>query len=325
MNIVLLQARASVEEIDLLFREFPQYLFLGMNDFSYKNLGPDQWARVEILFGNHLNANELALAPELRWIQSPSPNLSALCLPEIQRRENIIVTDTPAENTHQVAEFAISAILCFAKNMFHWRDANEFPALLWDSKWRDTMWTLTRKLLVQVGMGNLGLEIAQHARELGMRIWAVDDRQTFHQNCDKSFSYKELHSILPVADVVCVALPRSMQMEEWFGEVELDLMKEDSILIVLGNDQLVDGAALTRFCMDGKFRGVLIDALHQKPISSLSPLWKAPQLIITPDVASRPKGGERKSFHAFMVNLRKYVNGNYNEMNNRILDLLAHI
>lgn len=325
MNIVLLQSRITVEEIDLLFREFPQYLFLGMNDFSYKNLGPDQWARVEIIFGNHLSPQELEQAPELRWIHSPNPNLRMLCLTEIDRRGNVIVTDTSEENTRQIAEFAIAAILCFAKNMFHWREANEFPALLWDSKWRDTLWTLKNKVLIQVGMSSPGLEVAKEAKELGMRVWGVDQTETFHANCQKSYSFEDLHTILPSADVVCATLPRDLQTQEWFGEVEFDLMKEDSVLIILGNDRILDSAALTRYCLQGKFRGVLIDALHQKPVSALSPLWKAPQVVITPEVAPRPKGSERKSFHSFLLNLRKYVSGNYSEMNNRILDLLARI
>lgn len=325
MNIVLLQTRVNADEIDLLFREFPQYLFLGMNDFSYKNLGPDQWSRVEILFGNHLTSKELELAPELRWIQSPNPNLRMLCLPEIETRGNIIVSDTSEENTRQIAEFAIASILCFAKNMFHWREANEFPALLWDSKWRDNLWELDKKVLIQVGMGSTGLEVAKEARELGMRVWGVDERETFHANCHKSFSFEDLHSILPNADVVCVTLPRDLQTKEWFGEVEFELMKDDSVLIVLGNDRILDSGALTRFCQQGKFRGVLIDALHQKPVSTLSPLWKASQVIITPEVAPRPKGTERKSFHAFLLNLRKYVTANYGEMSNRVSDLLARI
>ena len=73
MNIILLQSQLLLHEIDLLLKEFPQFLFLSLSEAAYRNLGPEHWARLEILYGARLTKEELAKAHQLRWIQCPSP------------------------------------------------------------------------------------------------------------------------------------------------------------------------------------------------------------------------------------------------------------
>ncbi|MCE5316094.1 MAG: hypothetical protein LLG04_01850 [Parachlamydia sp.] len=65
-----------------------------------------------------------------------------------------------------------------------------------------------------------------------------------------------------------------------------------------------------------RVRGILLDASYQTPISAASPLWKIPNIIITPEVAPRPKLTERQAFRTFLYNLRQYLHGNFRDMRN---------
>src|ERR1700728_2106282 len=98
MNIVLLQNPLEQKEIELLLKEFPQYLFLPLSEATYKNMKADYWPQLEILYGVRLTKEELAKAHHLRWIHCPTRHLSRLCMDEIVKQGNILITNTPEEN-----------------------------------------------------------------------------------------------------------------------------------------------------------------------------------------------------------------------------------
>lgn len=315
MNIVLLQQRLSDDEVKQLIQEFPQYLFLAPREATYKNLGKEEWNRVEILYGNRLTKEELPLAHQLRWIHCPVPNLNPLCLNDIVKMGTIILTGTKEENAPQIAEYVLSCVLAYAKNLFHWNTADKNPVTLWDSKWRETMWTLKDKVFLQVGLGNVGTEIARLAMNMDMKVWGLREQRSFHPYCHKTFSYQEMHSILPAVDVICVAFQRGKQKEKLIGKMELELMKDDTILVVVGSKATLneeDIAEVSR--ATGKFRGIVLDAYYQIPVSATSKLWSVPNTLITPEVAPRPKSSSKESYRLFRYNLRQYLHGNFNDM-----------
>jgi phosphoglycerate dehydrogenase-like enzyme len=319
MNIVLLQSRLTDEEIQKIINEFPQYLFLAPSEVTYKNLGDEEWSRVEILYGNKLSVQELEKAHQLRWIHSPFPNISPLCLNEIEKRGNIIVTSTKEENTAQIGEYVIGGVLAFAKNLFHWMEADRNPLILWDSKWRDSMWTLSERTFLQIGLGSVGTEISRLAKEFRMRVWGVKENRSFHNHCHKVFTYEDLPTVLPMADVACIALPRGHQKQKWFTRKEIELMKDDSILVIAGYKGIIDEEALAEVATSTqKFRGILLDAFYQVPVSPHSKLWTIPNIVITPEVAPRPKSSEKESYRLFRFNMRQYLHGNFTDMRNII-------
>lgn len=318
MNIILLQSPLTLQEIDQLITEFPQYLFLSLSEAAYKNLPPEQWTQLEVIYGSRLTKEEFPLAEQLHWIHCPGPYLNRLCMEEIEKQGNILVSHTIDENLPQIGEFAMGSILAFAKNLFAWKEVDKFPHLVWDSKWRDSMWTLSQKILLQIGLGKVGTEITKRASQMGMKIWGMQQHRSFHPYCHKVFSLNDLDSVLPEVDIVSLCLPRGKEFIRWFQKEEMELMKEDSILMSLGSSTILDEGALAQVAEKGKFRGIILDAFYQTPIHLNSVLWKIPQILITPDVSQRPKSRERHAFRLFLYNLRQYVHGNFKDMRNLV-------
>lgn len=315
MHIILLQPKLAVSAVRKLIDEFPQFLFLTPGVKSFKKLANEEWLRVEIIYGNHLAPDELAKAHQLRWIHSPTTNLNPLCLNEIEKKENIILTATKEENVVQIAEFALAGMLGFAKQLFQWKEADRNPVMLLDSKLRESMWTLQDRTFLQIGLEEVGTEITRNCKLMGMKVWGVQEKESFHPYCRKVFGLEELREALPDSDVVCISWPRSKEIRKiWFGEKEFALMKEGSILLILGFRSFVDEEALAMYASSGKFRGVLIDENYQLPLASTSRLWTIPNVIITPEAAPRPKGVEKEPLQAFQYNLRQYIHGNFADM-----------
>ena len=318
MHIALLRVALSLAEINQLIHEFPQFLFLSYPEKEMKELSQEHWAKIEILFGSQLKAEELRLAHSLKWIHTPTNQFHRLCLAEIEAQNNILLTCTSEEHSFQIAEFVLSATLAYAKNLFNFKAINHYPSLLWDAKWRQSMWSLSGRTLVQIGMDKTGVEIAKRGFQSGMRVISIDKDRSFHPYCKKNLSIQDLPTLLPEADVVSVNLPRSREYRRWFGIPELKLLKKDAILIILGATELFDKEEELHPALFEKLRGCLIDAPYEIPLPSQSKLWSLPNLLITPDVSARPKSKVKEAFRLFRTNLRHYIHGNFRDMRHLI-------
>jgi phosphoglycerate dehydrogenase-like enzyme len=314
MNIVLLQTHLSEEDIDLLIKEFPQYLFLPVTPNSCKNLQDDDWARVEVLFGSQLNEEQGKKAHQLRWIHTPTPSTGRLNLSYLLEKDHLLITTTAEENITQIGEFVLSAILAFAKNLFHWQNLKHTPELVWDSKWRESMWSLKKRTLLQIGLDPRGTEIARKCQEMGMHVIGALPHKTLHPYCHETVSFEEAPLVLSKADIVCLCLPENKLWVNFFDADDFSLMKKDTIFIVLGMHTVVDEKAFAEYSASGKLRGALFDSSYLTPPPPRSLLWKLPNVIITPEIAPRPKNDDTQSFHTFLYNLRQYSHGNFKDM-----------
>lgn len=318
MDIAIIQYPLTFLEFNQLSREFPDVLFLSFSRQQASFITDEHWEKTTVLFTDHLSEENLNKASHLRWIHSPLAALNRLPMKGIEERATVLVTNTREENIHQVGEYVIGAILAFAKNLFHYKDANKFPSLVWDCKWRNQMWTLKNRTLLQIGMGKEGEEIARRAAQFGMKVFGVDEVRSYHLYCQKEFTVKDLHSLLPHADVVSIAPMRNRCSLSSFGKEELQLMREDSILSLLGNWQILDVETLSEMAHEEKFRGILLDVNYQTPVPAQSPLWNIKELLLTPEVGPRPKTQDREAFRIFRFNLRQFLHGNFSDMKNLI-------
>lgn len=308
MNTVFLQASLAPKEIAQLEEEFPQYQFIL----------PQQavdWTRVEILYGNQLTPQQLAQAHALHWVHTPSLHLNQLCLDELIEHTNILVTTANEEDTLQTAEFVMAGVLGFAKQLFHWQDAKKESDNLFADPLRKKIWSLQQRTFLQIGLGSTGTEIARMAQGLNLQVWGVQPHPSFHPYCDKTIATDEILSVLPLVDIVCLSLPERKTSKHFLTFNELKLMKEDSLLIVIGS-HIIEKEDLIKIAETGKLRGILLDATSGD--SHLEVLKRIPNLIMTPEAFCCPETPNKQIFRCFHFNLRQYCSGNYVDMRNRI-------
>lgn len=68
-------------------------------------------------------------------------------------------------------------------------------------------------------------------------------------------------------------------------------MKKGAILINVGRGSLIDETALVHALKSGQLSGACLDVTEQEPLPEDSPLWEAPNLILTPHVSAEYRGG----------------------------------
>lgn len=316
MPAILIQENIDPSEIRHWEEIFPHSRFI-IQIGETAPLREDEWADVEILFGCSLCKDVLPFATQLRWIHCATPDLSGLCWEEIQKRGNILITFTDEENQQQIGEYVFGSILAFAKNLFHWHSSRVIPSLLLQASWCSTMWSLDSRTMLQIGFSNIGKELVQRASQYGLRVWGVSERRSFRPLCHKTFSYEDIHSALPSADIVCLHLPPSLPARILFGERELARMKQDAILVLLGS-RGVDWQCLKNRVLVERLRGLIVDTPDLLPIPEADPFWTLPHILVTPGISVYPKKKAYQAVKNFTFNLRQYVQKNYGDMKNLV-------
>jgi len=134
-----------------------------------------------------------------------------------------------------------------------------------------------------VGYGSIGRELARRAHAFDMRVWGVTRSGKGDANyAEKIVPAAQLDEVLPQADYVVVAAPETQETAQLLNAGRVAKMKRGARLINVGRGSLLDEAALLGALESGALTGAALDVTGTEPLPPSSPLWKAPNLIITP-------------------------------------------
>jgi glyoxylate/hydroxypyruvate reductase A len=252
-------------------------------------------------------ANILELAPHLRWIQSSSSGVG-----DWVRRLGLVeapVTVTNAAGIHAtpLAEFAVFAMLYFAK---HWpRMAAEQQAQHWE---RTAIDSLEGKTLGIVGLGHVGRKVAQLATALEMRVVATRRSGAEGVNppaVERVYPPLELGLLLREVDYLVLSVAHTLETHGMLGADELAQLKPSAVLINIARGTIVDEPALIDALQAGRLAGAALDVFAREPLPVDSPLWTMPNVLVTPHSMSTARSENERLTDLFCDNLRRYVNG----------------
>lgn len=163
--------------------------------------------------------------------------------------------------------------------------ANWSQQELWDKP--QHLAEINGHVLLIVGYGSIGRELAKRATAFDMRVWGVTrSGEGDGAHVEKLFPAARLHEALPEADYVVISAPETAVTKHLIGAAELAKMKRGARLINVGRGSLLDEDALIRALDSGALEGAAIDVAENEPLPAASPLWKAPNLFITPHTSA---------------------------------------
>lgn len=265
-------------------------------------LAPD----VEVIMG-FFRPPVCAAAPNLRWVQSFSAGMDKFLFPEIIERDEVRVSNVAGLYATQGAEHAWALLLALTRQLpeaVHNKDKKV---------WRlSPPIVLTGGTLGLIGLGGFGMEMAKRAQGYAMTMLAVDAVRTdkpdlIHEL--KPATRENLHDLLRRSDVVMTACPLTQETYHLISTEELSLMKESAYLINVTRGGIVDESALVEALQSGQIAGAGLDVVEKEPLAEESPLWDAPNLIITPHRAGASQHRQQSIFEFFSQNLSRYLSG----------------
>jgi phosphoglycerate dehydrogenase-like enzyme len=92
-------------------------------------------------------------------------------------------------------------------------------------------------------------------------------------------------------------------------EDELAAMKQGSYLINIGRGGVVDQVALLDVLQDHHLAGAALDVFSEEPLPSNNPLWRIPNVIITPHIGGISDFYKDRAAVLFSENLKRYLEG----------------
>ncbi len=145
---------------------------------------------------------------------------------------------------------------------------------------------LVGKTLGVIGLGKIGMAVADRARALGMDVVGHDPFVTVEAAALHGITPMPVAEILRVADAVTVHVPMTKDTTNLIGATELATMKRDAFVINVARGGVIDEAALAEALTAGTIAGAAVDVYSSEPPAADHPLRSAPNVILTPHLGA---------------------------------------
>jgi phosphoglycerate dehydrogenase-like enzyme len=249
---------------------------------------PGELPDTDIFVGYSLRPKQLKDAKKLKWIHSTAAGVAQLMYPEL-RDSGILVTNPRGIFSVPMGEHTMGLLLALARNLpdsVRQQDrANWSQQELWDKPQHLT--ELNGQVLLIVGYGSIGREVAKRAKAFDMRVLGVTrSGKGDGTHVEKIVAAERLQEVLPEADYVLITAPETEETFHLVGAKQIGRMKRGARLINVARGSLLDGVALIRALESGALEGAALDVAQTEPLPPESPLWHAPNLLITPHTSA---------------------------------------
>lgn len=232
--------------------------------------------------------------PRLRWVQTlaagPDAVLAAGFAPEVA------VTSGRGLHDRTVAEHALMLMLAAVRRFDLLVRAQD------EGRWADELGglqdlhppgrlaTLLDARVVVWGFGSIGQTLAPYLRMLGARVRGV--AQTAGERAGFEVG-DDIDAELGAADVLVMVLPALPETRHSLDAQRLARLPDHAWVVNVGRGATVDEAALVAALEAGTIGGAALDVTETEPLPAGSPLWTAPNLLLSPHAAGgRPVGAD---------------------------------
>lgn len=265
----------------------------------------------DVMIGWSLEPEQFRAAGNLRWIYSITAAVDQFLYPELVSSK-IIISNAGSVHGPVVAEHAIAVLLALAKRL---PSAGRYQGR---RKWAmEAIWNeqprpreVRGATLVVIGLGSIGAEVASMAAALKMHVIGVREHpERGTAGAHEVMGYEALDSSIGRADFVALATPLTPRTRHLIDARRLGLFKPGAFLINVSRGALVDEAALAKALRDRRIAGAALDVFEEEPLSRWSPLWKMPQVLITPHTAFLTENVWSRHYEVFSANLKRYLAG----------------
>ena len=245
----------------------------------------------------------------LRWVQSlaagPNDVLKA------GFGEGVAVTTGSGLHDRTVAEHTLGLLLSAARRFYEMRDlqnVRRWPGHLGgvqNDRAGESFRSLQGARVLIWGFGNIARTLEPPLKLLGAHVRGVARRAGVRGGTEV-FTEDALPQLLPETDALVMILPGSQGTTGALSAARLSLLPPHAWVVNVGRGSSVDEAALNEALRAGRIGGAALDVFDTEPLPENSPLWDAPNLILSPHAAGgRPQGAER----LIAENLRRFLAG----------------
>ena len=256
-----------------------------------------------------VSPEQLPLAKNLRWLQNPAAGpFPGYYYPELIEHPVVVCNPRGIYNDH-IAQHIMMFVLALARGLPYYMDAQRQE--VWDKDARKHGYVdLAESTALIVGVGGIGHETARLCSEFGMKVIGVDARWEYEVPFVEKHDPSELDALLPLADFVITTTPHTPETEGMWHKGRFARMKNRAYFINIGRGKTTKPADLIAALKEGVIAGCGLDVFEVEPLPPESPLWRLPNVLITPHIAVKDAENlPARRFEVVLENARRFANG----------------
>ena len=301
----------------------PRLKFTVHKARKVEDIPAELWSRVQILYTNRVIPPP-EIAPRLRWIQFHWAGVDHILNDPILRKPNLVATTLSGAAASQMAEYILMMMLALGHHLpdlFAYQKRGDWPSDRWE---RFSPRELRGSTIGIVGYGSIGRQLARLLQPLGALVLASKQKAMQPEDSGyipegmgdprgdlvhRLYPSQALHSLLKECDFVVITLPKTPATTNLIDEAALAVLKPSAYLIDVSRGGIVSHPALVHALKEHKFAGAALDVYPEEPLPADSPLWKLPNVLLTPHIAGNTPNYDDRAVDLFAANLQRFIAG----------------
>ncbi len=269
-------------------------------------------------FGQKWLQEILPTLTNLRWIQTLAAGPDALLAAGVP--EGIEITTGRGFHDRTVAEHTLMLALALVRRLPACTQAQR------EHRWAgelggsqplypdDAVTTLIGARVLVWGFGSIGTAIGQAFAGMGAKVAGVA-RSAGERDGFRVITDADLPKELEQTDVLVMILPHSSSTEGALTDELLGHLPQRAYVINVGRASTWSEPGIAQALHDGVIAGAATDVVLTEPLAEDSPLWDAPNMIITPHAAGGRPVNPEPTIEANAAAVRE---GRWEELRNRV-------
>jgi glyoxylate reductase len=256
------------------------------------------------LLSDPITRNVLEANPNLRIVANLAVGYNNIDV-DAARELGVRVTNTPGVLTEATADFTMALMLGITRRVVE-ADAQlrRDRRCEWDPLGFLGM-SLQGRTLGIIGMGRIGIAVAQRAAAFGMSVIYTNRSDRDPGIAAKRVSLDEL---LEQSDVVTLHVPLSADTHHILDRRALALLRRGSYVVNTSRGAVIDEEALADALESGHLRGAALDVFEREPIVNPR-LFSLPSVILAPHIASATDEARTAMARIAATEIRRYFAG----------------
>ena len=251
-----------------------------------------------------VDAEALAAATRLKVVARAGVGLDNVDV-KAATQAGVMVVNAPTSNIVSAAELAVALMLAAARNIA------PAHAALKNGEWKRSKYSgieLYEKTVGIVGLGRIGVLVAQRLSAFGMNVIAYDPYVQAGRAAQMGVRLVDLDTLLAESDFMSVHLPKTPETAGLIGADQLAKAKPSLVLVNAARGGIVDEAALYDALKTGRIAAAGLDVFAKEPCTD-SPLFELENVVATPHLGASTDEAQEKAGIAVARSVRLALAG----------------
>jgi D-3-phosphoglycerate dehydrogenase / 2-oxoglutarate reductase len=210
---------------------------------------------------------------------------------EAATEKGIVVMNTPQGNALAAAEHTLALMFAVARKI------TLADATMKQGKWEKKLLMgveVYDKTLGVIGIGNIGMIVAEKAVALGMKVIAYDLFVAREVAAAKGIELVDLDTLLAKSDFIAVHVPMVKETKNLIEKNALAKTKKGVVILNVARGGIVNEQDLYDALMSGQVSGAGLDVFEQEPPPKDHPLVLSDKVVCTPHLGASTKEAQGK-------------------------------